>query len=45
LTCETGEHSQYAGHKRPIRKAAITARSRINKLLKENVSTVLFTIT
>ena len=42
---------QCAGHKKetnerlPIRRAALTARKLVNKLLKENALTVLFTIT
>ena len=43
---------QHAGHiketnhkKLPMRQAAITARQRVNQLLKENALTVLFTIT
>ena len=43
---------QRAGHiketnrkKFPMRQAAITARQRVNQLLKENALTVLFTIT
>ena len=37
-----GEHLQNAGHERPIRKAAITARKRINELLKINALSLLF---
>ena len=37
-----GEHLQNAGHERPIRKAAITTRKRINELLKTNALTILF---
>jgi len=35
-----GEHLQHAGHERPIRKAALTARNSINELLKINALTI-----
>ena len=43
VTYEMGEHSQHAGHERPIRKAAITAINRI-ELSKTNAMTILFNI-
>jgi len=37
-----GKYLQYALHEIPIRKAAITERKGINKLLKTNALTILF---
>ena len=42
VSYRVGEHLQHAGHKRPIRKAAINARKIINELLKTNTLTILF---
>jgi len=39
---QVGKHSQHAGRELSIRKAAITARKRINELLKTNALTVVF---
>jgi len=42
LSDRMGEHLQHAGHERPIRKTALTARNIINELLRTNALTILF---
>ena len=45
LTQRAGYIKETNRKKLPMRQAAITARQRVNQLLKENALTVLFTIT
>ena len=42
MSDKVGEYSQHAGREISIRKAAITARKRINELLKTNALTIIF---